>query len=149
MKKIFATLLGYLLTIGFAYAQPLTYINSLLVEQPNPTKATVQKREKYEFMRNLPVYADSLIADLTYPMAWGNSKVKNFKKWKRLARKKVFDCMLMPPPPPVDGYKVKVLFEEQREGYKAKKIEIQLSRYYTVPAWCIALLSIRAKSVSL
>lgn len=137
MKKIFATLLGYLLTIGFAYAQPLTYINSLLVEQPNPTKVTVQKREKYEFMRNLPVYADSLIADLTYPMAWGNSKVKNFKKWKRLARKKVFDCMLMPPPPPVDGYKAKVLFEEQREGYKAKKIEIQLSRYYTVPAYIL------------
>ena len=137
MKKIFATLLGYLLTIGFAYAQPLTYINSLLVEQPNPTKATVQKREKYEFMRNLPVYADSLIADLTYPMAWGNCKVKNFKKWKRLARKKVFDCMLMPPPPPVDGYKAKVLFEEQREGYKAKKIEIQLSRYYTVPAYIL------------
>ena len=137
MKRIFATLLGYLLTIGFAYAQPLTYINSLLVEQPNPTKATVQKREKYEFMRNLPVYADSLIADLTYPMAWGNSKVKNFKKWKRLARKKVFDCMLMPPPPPVDGYKAKVLFEEQREGYKAKKIEIQLSRYYTVPAYIL------------
>ena len=137
MKKIFATLLGYLLSIGFAYAQPLTYINSLLVEQPNPTKVTVQKREKYEFMRNLPVYADSLIADLTYPMAWGNSKVKNFKKWKRLARKKVFDCMLMPPPPPVDGYKAKVLFEEQREGYKAKKIEIQLSRYYTVPAYIL------------
>lgn len=137
MKKIFATLLGYLLSIGFAYAQPLTYINSLLVEQPNPKKATVQKREKYEFMRNLPVYADSLIADLTYPMAWGNSKVKNFKKWKRLARKKVFDCMLMPPPPPVDGYKAKVLFEEQREGYKAKKIEIQLSRYYTVPAYIL------------
>ena len=136
MKKIFATLLGYLLSIGFAYAQPLTYINSLLAEQPNPTK-TVQKREKYEFMRNLPVYADSLIADLTYPMAWGNSKVKNFKKWKRLARKKVFDCMLMPPPPPVDGYKAKVLFEEQREGYKAKKIEIQLSRYYTVPAYIL------------
>ena len=137
MKKIFATLLGYLLTIGFAYAQPLTYINSLLAEQPNPTKATVQKREKYEFMRNLPVYADSLIADLTYPMAWGNSKVKNFKKWKRLARKKVFDCMLMPPPPPVDGYKAKVLFEEQPEGYKVKKIEIQLSRYYTVPAYIL------------
>ena len=137
MKKIFATLLGYLLSIGFAYAQPLTYINSLLVEPPNPKKATVQKREKYEFMRNLPVYADSLIADLTYPMAWGNSKVKNFKKWKRLARKKVFDCMLMPPPPPVDGYKAKVLFEEQREGYKAKKIEIQLSRYYTVPAYIL------------
>ena len=57
-------------------------------------KTAAQKRKKYEFMRNLPVYADSLIADLTYPMAWGNSKVKNFVKWKRMARQKVFDCIL-------------------------------------------------------
>ena len=99
--------------------------------------ATAQKREKYEFMRNLPVYADSLIADLTYPMAWGNSKVKNFVKWKRMARQKVFDCMLMPPPPPADGYKAKVISEERRDGYTARKIEISLSRYYTVPAYVL------------
>ena len=57
-----------------------------------------QKRAKYEFERNLPVYAEQLIADLTYPMAWGNSKIKNFNKWKQAAREKVFDCMLTPPP---------------------------------------------------
>lgn len=33
--------------------------------------AQPQGRVHYEFMRNLPVYADSLIADLTYPLAWG------------------------------------------------------------------------------
>ena len=27
-----------------------------------------QKREKYEFKRNLPVYAEQLIADLDYPL---------------------------------------------------------------------------------
>jgi dienelactone hydrolase len=32
---------------------------------------------------------------------------------------------------------VKVLFEEQREGYKARKLEIRLSRYYTVPAYVL------------
>ena len=37
-----------------------------------------QKRDKYEFMRNLPVYADSLIADFDYPLAWGNSDIKDF-----------------------------------------------------------------------
>ena len=40
--------------------------------------ASAQKREKYEFIRNLPVYADSLIADLTYPLAWGNSDIQDF-----------------------------------------------------------------------
>ena len=96
-----------------------------------------QKREKYEFKRNLPAYADSLIADLTYPLAWGNSDIKDFEVWRSVARKKVFECMLTPPPPPAQGYDAKVLFEEQRDGYKARKIEIRLSRYYTVPAYVL------------
>lgn len=95
--------------------------------------ASAQQREKYEFARNLPVYADSLIADLSYPMAWGTSSIKDFNEWKSAARQKVMDCMLMPPPPPAD-LSVKVLAEEQRDGYKARRIEIRLSRYYTVPA---------------
>ena len=65
---------------------------------------SAQKRAKYEFMRNLPVYADSLIAHFDYPLAWENSGFKKFAKWKKVARQKVFDCMLMPPPPPADGY---------------------------------------------
>ena len=99
--------------------------------------ALAQKREKYEFKRNLPVYADSLIADFDFPLAWGNSDIKDFGEWKKSARQKVFDCMLMPPPAPSNGYETKVLFEEQREGYKARKIEIRLSRYYTVPAYVL------------
>ena len=96
-----------------------------------------QKRGKYEFKRNLPVYADSLIKDLTYPLAWGNSDIKDFDVWRKVARQKVFDCMLTPPPAPSDGYELKVLAEEQRDGYKARKIEIRLSRYYTVPAYLL------------
>ena len=99
--------------------------------------AQAQQRERYEFVRNLPAYADSLIADLTYPLAWGNSDIKDFGAWKQAARQKVLDCMLTPPPPPAGGYEAKVLFEEQRDGYKARKIEIRLSRYYTVPAYML------------
>lgn len=99
--------------------------------------ALAQKRDKYEFKRNLPVYADSLIANLTYPLAWGNSDIKDFNEWKQVAREKVFDCMLMPPPAPSNGFEAKVLYEEQRDGYKARKIEIRLSRYYTVPAYVL------------
>lgn len=101
------------------------------------TAVHAQKREKYEFMRNLPVYADSLIADLTYPLAWGNSSIKDFGEWKRAARQKVLDCMLTPPPAPAQSYEARILCEEQRDGYKARKIEIRLSRYYTVPAYVL------------
>ena len=96
-----------------------------------------QKRDKFEFRRNLPVYADSLLAALDYPLAWGNSDIRDFSEWKRVARQKVFDCMLMPPPAPTDGFEAKVLFEERRDGYTARKIEIRLSRYYTVPAYVL------------
>ena len=101
--------------------------------------AFAQKREKYEFQRNLPVYADSLLKDLTYPLAWGNSEITIFDEWRRVARQKVFDCMLMPPPPPSEqeGKIWKVLAEEQRDGYRALKIEVRLSRYYTVPAYML------------
>ena len=96
-----------------------------------------QKRDKYEFERNLPVYAEALIADLTYPLAWGNSDIKDFDEWRKAARQKVFDCMLTPPPAPAEGYNVKILAEEQRDSYKARKIEIRLSKYYTVPAYVL------------
>ena len=99
--------------------------------------AHAQQRDKYEFTRNLPAYADSLIADLTYPLAWGNSSIKDFGEWRKAARQKVLDCMLAPPPAPTNGYEAKVIFEEQRDGYKARKIEIRLSRYYTVPAYVL------------
>lgn len=92
-----------------------------------------QKRDKFEFQRNLPVYADSLIADLTFPLAWGNSEIKDFNEWRKAARQKVFDCMLTPPPPAAE-MGMTIVAEEQRDGYKARKIEIKLSKYYTVPA---------------
>ena len=95
--------------------------------------STAQKREKYEFKRNLPVYAHELLADLDYPLAWGRSNIKNFDEWRREARQKVLDCMLLPPPP-ADDYAVKIIAEEQRDGYKARQIEIRLSKYYSVPA---------------
>ena len=108
--------------------------------------AVAQKRDKYEFTRNLPVYADSLLKDLTYPLAWGNSSISDFDDWRQAARQKVFDCMLMPPPRLEESGEGKeekgkfvytTLLEEQREGYRALKLEVRLSRYYTVPTYVL------------
>ena len=96
-----------------------------------------QGRERYEFKRNLPVYADSLIADLRYPLAWGNSKITDFNEWRRVARQKVFDCMLSAPPKAADGCQAEIVYEEQRDGYLARKLYLRLSRYYTVPAYLL------------
>ena len=98
--------------------------------------ASAQKRDRYEFYKDFPMYADSLLAQLTYPMAWGNSDIKDFDKWKQAAHGKVLECMMTPPPAP-KGYDMKVLAEERRDGYTARKIEFNLSGFYRVRAYLL------------
>lgn len=95
-----------------------------------------QKRDKYEFYKDFPVYADKLLGQLTYPLAWGNSDIKDFIEWKSAARRKVFECM-MTPPPEAKSYDVKVIGEEKREGYTARKLEFNLSGFYRVRAYVL------------
>lgn len=95
-----------------------------------------QKRDKYEFYKDFPVYADKLLGQLTYPLAWGNSDIKDFIEWKSAARRKVFECM-MTPPPEAKSYDVKVIGEEKREGYTARKLEFNLSDFYRVRAYVL------------
>lgn len=95
-----------------------------------------QKRKSYEFYKDFPVYADKLLSDLKYPMAWGNSNETDFYRWKDAARKKVFECM-MTPPMAAKSYDIKILAEEHRDGYVARKIEFNLSDYYRVKAYLL------------
>ena len=48
-----------------------------------PFTLMAQKRTLYEFKKNMPVYCDSLIADMTYPLAWGQSEEKDFDAWRK------------------------------------------------------------------
>lgn len=98
--------------------------------------ASAQKRKNHEFDKNFPVYLDSLLAQLKYPLAWGNSDITDFEKWRKAARDKVFECMMTPPPAP-KSYDIKVLAEEKRDGYTARKIEFSLSGFYRVRAYLL------------
>lgn len=100
------------------------------------TVVSAQKRERYEFYKDFPVYADKLLAQLTYPLAWGNSDIKDFSEWKDTARKKVLECMMTPPPAP-KSYDMTVIGEERRNGYTARKIEFNLSDFYRVRAYVL------------
>lgn len=100
------------------------------------TVVSAQKRGQYEFYKDFPVYADKLLAQLTYPLAWGNSDIKDFSEWKDTARKKVLECMMTPPPAP-KSYDMTVIGEERRDGYTARKIEFNLSDFYRVRAYVL------------
>ena len=47
----------------------LLSIPGVAQKYPDGKMYSVPTRQKYEFMRNLPVYADSLLEDLKYPLA--------------------------------------------------------------------------------
>ena len=96
-----------------------------------------QKRPVYVYFHEMPVYVDSIQAHLTYPLAWRNCmNTMSFKEWKKSARQKVFDLM-GPQPPKADAYDMVVVAEEQRDGYKAQRIEFNLSRWYRVSAYLL------------
>ena len=100
------------------------------------TKKKLQTREQYEFDFDLPRYVEDLKKELTYPMAWGNSPVKNFNKWKKVARQKVFDCM-MTPPKKAASWDMEVLAEEKRDGYRAQKIAFNVNAYSRITAYLL------------
>lgn len=107
---------------------------SALAATAQQKKQPVQKREASEFYKDFPKYADRLLQDLTYPLAWGNSSERDLDRWREQGRRKVRECMMTPPPPPKHGWQTQLLAEEQREGYRAMLLELNLSDYYRVKA---------------
>ena len=130
MKRIIAYSIIALLQASVALAQ-----TSVSLAQ-TPSKPKLQKREKYEWQGEIPTYVETLKKELTYPMAWGNSPIKNFKKWKKAARAKVFECM-MTPPKAAAAWDMEVLGEEQRDGYKAQKIAFNVNAYSRITAYLL------------
>ena len=90
--------------------------------------------EKYMFDGAFPVMLDSLQAEMTYPLAWGNSDIKEFGLWRSTARAKLNEEMLTPPLP-ARSYDMTVVATEKRKGYTARKIEFNLTRYSRVLAY--------------
>ena len=84
----------------------------------------------------MPVFLDKIKKELKYPLEWKNATNKKFKKWKKLARNAVFDAMLAPPHAPSD-FQLEIISEEYREGYRAQKIQFNLTEYSRVNAYLL------------
>lgn len=106
------------------------------VNAQNKKKAPLQKREKFEFSLELPVYVEQLKKELTYPLAWGNSDISDFAEWKKAARAKVLECM-MTPPKKSSSWDMKVVAEEKRDGYTARRIEYNVNAYSRISAYVL------------
>lgn len=137
MKRIITYSIIALLQASVALAQtPVALTQTSMALAKTSSKPKLQKREKYEWQGEIPTYVETLKKELTYPMAWGNSPIKNFKKWKKAARAKVFECM-MTPPKAAAAWDMEVLGEEQRDGYKAQKIAFNINAYSRITAYLL------------
>ena len=130
MKRIITYSIIALLQASVALAQTTVSLAK------TSSKPKLQKREKYEWQGEIPTYVETLKKELTYPMAWGNSPIRNFKKWKKAARAKVLECM-MTPPKAAAAWNMEVLGEEQRDGYKAQKIAFNINAYSRITAYLL------------
>lgn len=90
----------------------------------------------YEVTANMPVFYRQMKQQLTYPLAWGKAKEKDFAKWKAQARHVLAECMQNIQPAP-KAYAMEVTDREQREGYEACKIRFNLSEWSRVPAYLL------------
>lgn len=90
--------------------------------------------QKYMFDGELPVCLNEMQKELTYPMAWGNSDISQFDLWRSAARDVLRREMLLPPKPAA-AYDMKVVAEEKRKGYRARKIHFNLDAYSRVEAY--------------
>ena len=89
----------------------------------------------YEVVNTMPSFYERLRESLTFPMAWGNSSIKDFGKWREEARKVLLDCLK--PSLPVADFDMEVLEVEKRSGYEARKILFNVSAYSRIPAYLL------------
>ena len=111
-------------------------VSTAAVQAQQKKKTPLQKRENYEFTFDLPRYVEQLKKELTYPLAWGNSGIKDFVEWKTAARAKVLECM-MTPPKQAESYDCPVIGEERRDGYTARKILFNVNAYSRISAYLL------------
>jgi len=76
--------------------------------------------ETYGVKENLPVFYRKLAERQVYPLSWLQGDKGDFSIWRKEAHTKVMECLLTPPPSvPFDA---KVIAEQDRGSYTARKI---------------------------
>ncbi len=88
-------------------------------------KSNARTVAPYGVKDKLPVFADRLAERLTFPMSWLSGNYRDFDGWRKTAREKVRECMLAHPPDA--PFAPKVIAEEDRGSYTARRIEFNIT----------------------
>lgn len=92
-------------------------------------------RESYELQRDMPLYYEALRGELQYPDAWGNSDITDYERWREHARKILLQHVQYKSDNTPFDYTI--VATEQREGYTAYRIELNINQYVRIPAYLL------------
>ena len=81
---------------------------------------------------NLPVFFAQLREELTFPLAWGTSRIRDFRRWKRAARTKVEELLWQPPD--VTPFDPEIVDEPAAEGHIRRTIIFNVTKHSRVRA---------------
>ncbi len=96
--------------------------------------SSVMYRDTYGTRDRMPRWYDARTDEREYPLAWEKSNLP-FETWRAQAREA--QLRSFHEPPVRVPFEPAVLEEEQREGYVAKKIAININQYCRVPAYLL------------
>ncbi|HLW08589.1 MAG TPA: hypothetical protein VKY45_13610, partial [Marinilabiliaceae bacterium] len=99
-------------------------------------KAQKEEVLGYEIVNNMPLFYLKAREALTYPMAWGNSSINDFYKWRGEARNILVEC-IQNQPPAADDFQMEIVGSEQRDGYETQKIFFNVSAWSRIPAYLL------------
>ncbi|GAB2590682.1 alpha/beta hydrolase family protein [Streptomyces capparidis] len=92
---------------------------------PVPTPGTAAGGGLVE--RVLPAFHQQLKDELTFPLAWGNSPVRDSAAWRRAARARVEEALLQPRD--TTPFRPRTLEEHRTDRYRRRTVEFALSRF--------------------
>lgn len=73
----------------------------------------------------LPAFHRQLVARATYDLSWTTGKHRRFGRWRRMARKTVWQSLGAAPPPA--PFSAAVIHTEQRDGYRMVELQLGLT----------------------
>ncbi|MEU4622699.1 alpha/beta fold hydrolase [Actinoplanes sp. NPDC023801] len=81
---------------------------------------------------NLPVFHESLKRELTFPLAWPNARIRDFRDWKRRARAQ-FETHLVEPADRTP-FRLEVVDDRAGPGYRRRQLIFNVTRHSRVRA---------------
>lgn len=100
---------------------------------PAPSEAVLQT-DTYGLRSMLPAFNDARVRRMAFPLSWQRAGLP-FEDWKTKARRVYLETLSTPPPPA--PFNPTVIAVEQRDGYEARKLALNINADCRIKAYLL------------